>query len=233
LQLQGGKTYYVQGGQTGELNCGANTFSVSVSIVQPPSNDNFASAVTFTSVPFSDTRDLTAASVQAGEPSACGPSFSKSVWYRFTPSATGAYGGFAVENVAVYTGSSLGTLTNVACAEWPGLYFHANAGTAYYLQLYGDGTRGVNVDVVPDPAADFTYSPTDPSSGNEVVFSYWNGGYIDMTVTGYGWAFGDGATGTGSSASHTFAHAGDYSVKLTVFARGGRSASVTKVVHVT
>ena len=91
-------------------------------------------AIAFASVPFSDSRDLTAASVETGEPMACGTSFTQSAWYAFTPATTDSYGAFGVSNVAVYTGTSVGNLTNVACSDWPGLYFHADAGTTYYLQ---------------------------------------------------------------------------------------------------
>ena len=90
----------------------------------------------------------------------------------------------------------------------------------------------LNVDVVPPPAADFSYSPGDPSAIDEVSFSYWNGGYWDPTVTGYEWNFGDGTTATGSPAPHRFAKDGDYTVTITVAARGGRTNSATKTVQV-
>ena len=113
---------------------------------------------------------------------------------------TGSYGAFGVSNVAVYTGRLLRMLTNVACADWPGLYFHADAGTTYYLQVYGGS---VSVDVVPPPAADFIWSPGDPSGLRRGAVLVRNGGYWDPTVTGYSWTFGDGATGTGSPAPHS------------------------------
>jgi hypothetical protein len=139
-----------------------------------------------------------------------------------------------VSNVSVFTGTSLTDLTNVACADWPGLYFHAEAGTTYYLQTYGNQTYGggVSVDVVPLPNADFTFSPSDPSSVDDTTFSYWNGGYWDPTVNGWAWDFGDGATATGESVSHRFAGDGDYNVTITVSARGGRTNTATKTVQV-
>ena len=100
-----------------------------MSVVLPPPNDNFADAIGFSSVPFSDSRDLTAASVEPGEPTACGASFAQSAWYAFTPDdQRQPTVPFGVSNVNVYTGTSLSNLTNVACADWPGLYFHADAG---------------------------------------------------------------------------------------------------------
>jgi hypothetical protein len=232
LHVQAGTTYYIQGGDRYAVWGFTNTFTLSMNVVEPPQNDSFAQAIAFTSVPFSDSRDLTAASVEPDEPQACGASFAQSAWYAFTPTTSGAYGAFGVSNVNVYTGNALGNLTNVACADWPGLYFHADAGTTYYLQTYGTDVRGVSIDVVPPPAADFIYSPGQPSTFDDMTFSYWNGGYWDPTVNGWKWEFGDGATAAGDSVSHRFTRDGDYTVTLTVAARGGRTNAATKTVQV-
>lgn len=229
LAVRAGTTYYVQGGDRYAVWGFTSTFVLNVSVVPPPPNDNFANAIRFSSVPYSDSRDLTAASVEPGEPMACGATFAQSAWYAFTPATSGAYGAFGVSNVNVYTGASLSQLTNVACAEWPGLYFHADAGTTYYLQTFGGG---VSVDVVPPPNADFIHVPDDPSVFDDASYTYWNGGYWDPTVNGWAWTFGDGTTATGESVSHRFARDGDYTVTITVAARGGRINTATKTVRV-
>ena len=228
IPVDAGTTYYIQAGQTWDLSCGENSFGLTVSVIPAPPNDDFADATSIVSVPFSETPDLTAATVETAEPMP-GPTFTKSAWYAFTPSTSGSYGGFGVAGVNVYTGASLNELTSVATSSWPGLYFWADANTTYYLQVYGGG---VNVDVVPPPVADFQYSPGDPSSIDDVSLSYWNGGYWDPTVTGYSWDFGDGTTETGSPVSHKFANDGDYEVTITVEARGGRTNTATKTVQV-
>ena len=230
LRLEAGTTYYIQGGDRYAVWGFTYTFGVSMSVVQPPPNDDFADAIAFSAIPFSDYRDLTAASVEPGEPMTCGASFDRSAWYAFTPTTSGAYGAFGVSNVSVYTGTSLGDLTNVACADWPGLYFHADAVTTYYIQTYGGG--GLSVDTVPAPNADFMYSPGDPSTFDNTTYAYWNGGYWDPTVNGWAWNFGDGTSSSGESVSHRFARDGQYSVTLVVSARGGRTSSVTKTVRV-
>jgi PKD repeat protein len=48
----------------------------------------------------------------------------------------------------------------------------------------------------------------------------------DGTVAGYAWTFGDGQTGTGATASHTYAAAGTYSIGLTVTDNSGAASTV-------
>ena len=52
----------------------------------------------------------------------------------------------------------------------------------------------------------------------------------DGTLVGYAWTFGDGATGTGRTATHTYAAAGQYPVTLTVTDDRGGVATTTRTV---
>jgi hypothetical protein len=54
----------------------------------------------------------------------------------------------------------------------------------------------------------------------------------DGTIEEYRWEFGDGQTGSGKVASHTFATFGTYSVTLTVIDDGGAAASQTQFISV-
>jgi PKD repeat protein len=57
-----------------------------------------------------------------------------------------------------------------------------------------------------------------------------SGSTDDGTITGYAWDFGDGTTGTGVTASHTYAAAGTYTIALTVTDNGGLTGTTSKVV---
>jgi PKD repeat protein len=52
----------------------------------------------------------------------------------------------------------------------------------------------------------------------------------DVAVTAWQWTFGDGTSGSGTTASHTYAVGGTYPVTLTVLDSAGLSASLTKSV---
>jgi PKD repeat protein len=54
----------------------------------------------------------------------------------------------------------------------------------------------------------------------------------DGSIASYAWDFGDSATGTGATATHTYAAAGTYQVKLTVTDNHGATDSVTHAVTV-
>jgi PKD repeat protein len=60
-----------------------------------------------------------------------------------------------------------------------------------------------------------------------------DGSFDDKGVSAYAWEFGDGATSSSQNPSHTYAAAGDYTVKLTVTDTIGQTASKSQVVKVT
>jgi PKD repeat protein len=63
-------------------------------------------------------------------------------------------------------------------------------------------------------AADFTFSPTSPTTGQTVTFtSTVSGG---TTPYAYSWTFGDGATSAVANPTHAYATAGTFTVTLTV-----------------
>ena len=137
---------------------------VSAGPVIPP-NDDFANAITITTLPYSQAQDSSSASVETGEPFSCG-SLTRSVWYSFTPSADVVLEPSArektVELLAVYTGADLSSLDehlcNVALAGGgPRPRFEADTNVTYYFQVggfFGSGELEFSLEAVLPPAND-------------------------------------------------------------------------------
>lgn len=86
------------------------------------------------------------------------------------------------------------------------------------------------------PYASFTVSPDPVVAGQAANFDA-SGTLVDPTVrnntvTSYTWDFGDKEAGTGKTATHTYATAGTYTVKLTVKDKAGQVGSTTQSVTV-
>ncbi|MBC3761667.1 PKD domain-containing protein [Quadrisphaera oryzae] len=79
------------------------------------------------------------------------------------------------------------------------------------------------------PTASFTATAKDLSVALDASAS----ADSDGAVASYAWDFGDQTTGTGRTASHTYAAAGTYQVKLTVTDDKGAAGSLTQEVVVT
>jgi hypothetical protein len=239
FSAQAGTTYYIQ---TGILFGAVGDLHVNLHALPAPANDNFANPKLFTSVPFTDTVDTTAATLEPGEPiPSCG--FGNppgTVWYAFTPTTAGTVSATTQPTnfqVAAYSGSSLTSLTELGCRAFGGLLtIPVKAGQTYYFQVGGvfgaRGTVTLTVNVTPPPQANFFYSPFDPSMFDTVNF---NDGSFDpggLGIKSQAWSFGDGASATGCCVTHRFAADGDYTVTDTVSTTDGRTASATQTVHV-
>ena len=230
--MQAGKTYYVQASTlyyAGQLN-------ISLAEVQAPANDGFAAATPVTSVPFDDDVDLLGATTEPGEPTSCVGTGQKTAWYAFTPPLTGSYsvdrsGSF--DPVAVHTGTALSSLSQVACATYSTAIFHAEAGTTYWVQLakgYGSGPVHLSIRDAPPATASFFSYPSDPSIFDTV--SFYDYSWDPAGIAAWAWAFGDGATATGSSAVHRYSADQAYAAKLSIATTDGRTAATTQTVSV-
>ena len=85
---------------------------------------------------------------------------------------------------------------------------------------------------VQPPYAAFSSTPNAPSKGDVVGFDASASIDPGRTIEAYEWDFGDGATATGSTTSHTYAHAGDYAATLKVTDDHGRSGEISHLVSI-
>jgi hypothetical protein len=129
------------------------------SAAEPPANDDFAGAQALSGpLPLAATGTTVGATRELGEPTAVGATPSgHSVWFRWEAQATGyvsvdTCGSEERTTLAVYTGSALGALAEVASSfylaphycrdslgEGSGVTFTAHAGTVYSIAVDGDG----------------------------------------------------------------------------------------------
>lgn len=95
-------------------------------------------------------------------------------------------------------------------------------------------TASVTITPMLPPIAAFTYAPTAPTTGQTVNFdgSASHAQESGATITSYQWNFGDGATGSGASATHVYSTTGSKTVVLTVTDSLGQSDTETATVNV-
>jgi PKD repeat protein len=94
--------------------------------------------------------------------------------------------------------------------------------------LGGTATVTKNVTVAGNklPVAAYTWT----AAGLAVSFNGAGSSDPDGSIASYSWDFGDGASGTGATASHAYGAAGGYTVSLTVTDNQGESSTTTKLV---
>ena len=244
LGVQAGQTYYIQAGNVSWYSPG--TLQLAVSVIPPPSNDDFADAEAIGSLAFTDTTDTSAGTSESGEPNpSCnytGQQPAGSMWYRYTPAADGSltattFGSYPTTVFAAYTGSALGSLSEAACrTQYGRMTFAVQGGQTYTFlvaTLYGvKGSVSFQLDVAPDPVANFGRSIWDPSIFDTIQF--YNGAYDpgEVGISSYAWEFGDGSISTDSSPTHRYAADGSYTVRFTVHTPDGRSATNEQVLTV-
>jgi hypothetical protein len=118
--------------------------------VPAPVNDSFATGTEIVELPFETATDMTAASVEVDEPQPSCSAAKATVWYKVAIASEQNLVAQAASQfpnaIAVYSGESLTTLSEVACAAegstdlmWP-----ASAGAIYFVQVAAPrGHKGV------------------------------------------------------------------------------------------
>ena len=170
FQAVAGQTYYIAvagyyyPSATGSIQLNWSP----VKPVGPPPNDNFASATVLTGVWGSTNVDNTLGTAEAGEPSHAGFAANGSVWYQWTAPQDGevaldTIGSVGLDTVlAVYTGSSLSSLNQVAANDD---LFPVNS----TLAMYNYSTAFASGSVVSGGVVS--------SSGGVTLFSYYQDYY--------------------------------------------------------
>jgi PKD repeat protein len=94
------------------------------------------------------------------------------------------------------------------------------------------GTTPVTPPVTPTNAAP-TAAFTSTAANLTATFDGTTSTDSDGTIASYAWNYGDGATGTSATSSHTYAAGGTYTATLTVTDNGGLTGTVSHTVTVT
>jgi PKD repeat protein len=82
------------------------------------------------------------------------------------------------------------------------------------------------------PTAAFSVTTLSPTAGQPVAFDGSASNDPEGPIASYGWSFGDGESASGATPSHTYDHAGDYTVTLTVTDAEGKTGKVSHLVRI-
>jgi PKD repeat protein len=239
LPVAANSTYYFQ---VGTISSGGS-LQFNMSFEPAPANDNFADAKIITALPYDDNTYMATAALEIGEPTPSCGSTSKTIWYAYTPAASGSVSQrtdtWSSTVVGVYTGNSLSTLQEVACRsrnyDSSFLTFHVNAGTTYYFQVGTNEYTSVpfHLQIAEPPYPNFGFYPYDPNAFDNVYFDNYSWDPANAGIQSILWDFGDGTTATEPwSPSHRYTNDGDYTVNLTVTTPDERTASTSRTASV-
>ncbi|WP_157744472.1 PKD domain-containing protein [Micromonospora viridifaciens] len=235
-----GTTYYFMVGICcGDGSAGGGSLRFTIDEFQTAANDSFANALPVGALPYSNLQDLATATTEDGEPSSCFTA-PHTVWYSYTPTTSGSV--MASTNptdpgIAIYTGSSLSSLSEVACRRqftYSPVTFQVQAGTTYLFRVGANRASKVTfwLQYPPGPTVDFSFNERAPNSFDTVYFWASAKDPAGKEIDSYTWDFGDGTTSTTAYASHRFTSDGDYTVQLTARTVDGRAATASRVIAV-
>ncbi|MEA3200284.1 MAG: hypothetical protein QOE90_1712 [Thermoplasmata archaeon] len=237
-----GTTYFYKVTAVNSIGESAQSNEASATPTAPtcpgPANNCFASPTALSGTPASATQSTSGATTETGEPAPCG-SIGATVWFTWTAPGSGTAtvstvsGSTTYDTVlAVYTGTSLTGLTNLACNDdFSGtqsqLTFTCTAGTTYRIQVGGyqgaTGTAALSVSGCAASAQETTVYSANFDTGSatgwtSTVVSGTNLWHVDSACIAayspsYDLAYTQTGTCTYNTGARTAAHA-DTSVSL-------------------
>lgn len=134
----------------------------------------------------------------------------------------------SVSSWNVATSYALGDTVSFEGYQYEAIWWSTGASPAIYTNVWSKGAQcsGGEVPGNEAPKAGFSHS------ANKLVVSFSDSSTDDSGVTGHSWNFGDGASSSETSPTHTYGAAGSYSVQLTVTDADSASDTLTQVVTV-
>ena len=212
-----------------------------VAVTAPP-NDNFSTATAISGSSGTTNGTNIRATKESGEPNHAGNVGGASIWYGWTAPANGSViidtiGSTFDTVLAVYTGSSVGSLTTIASDDDSGgndasrVVFTASSNTTYRIAVDGfDGDTGNSVLNWFQPTTPVFLSQPQSQAvyeGHNVTFS---ATAIGSPNPAYQWRFNNTNIGAATNSAYTITavqanDAGNYTVVA-----GNTSGSVTSVV---
>jgi serine protease len=117
-----------------------------------------------------------------------------------------------------------GTADDLGAAGWDGTYGWGLVNAYKALQWTAGPNKRPVANAGPDQSA---------YVGDTVNFNASGSSDPDGSIVSYAWNFGDGATGSGVTATHAYSSAGNYTVTLNVTDNGGLTGSDTALVTIT
>lgn len=141
---------------------------------------------------------------------------------------------FNPENLTLLVnGSANSTMTvTLLAGTMTGVYSILVSGRIGALSHFTSVTVTVTPPPNQPPVPRFTFTPTNPVSGDLVLFNASASYDPDGTVTGYLWTWGDGQSGSGVHASHVYNSPGSYSTTLAITDNGGAMSRLSRYVAI-
>jgi hypothetical protein len=224
VKVSAGVTYHIM---LSDYNGTGGTAVLTATTATPPVNDDFANAITVSTVGFGDTKATAGATTEVGEPvpiSACTAAeaaSTHSVWYKYTPGSSGTAvfntNGSSVDSIIQVVTGTLGGFAAVTggCADVGSqgvgetVTFSVTSGTTYFIMVSDwNGIGGTSVlNFASGPALVQDFAETGPGSG--VTVTAGQTAMYTITVTpgpgGFSNAIAFSATGLPAASTPTFA----------------------------